>query len=128
MAEEIQELKEAEQTTAAPARREESNWLWGGILILIGVALLISNFTQFRLDNWWALIIVALGGRNVWRAWQHYRADAAWSGRARSMLTWGGMITLAGVILFFDWDFGTLWPLFIIIIGLGSLVAAMSDR
>lgn len=128
MADEIRELKDAEQVGRMEPKREESNWLWGGILILTGTVLLVTNFTQFRLDNWWALFVVGLGGRNIWYAWRHYREDSVWSGRARSMLTWGGIVTLAGVILLFNWDFGDLWPLFIIVIGLGSLLAAFADR
>lgn len=128
MTENVNELKETERLAQNTDESERNQWIWGGILILVGAALLIGNMTSLRFDNWWAIIVLALGLRSVWRGWQWRKAAGRWSSRARSTLIWGAIITLAGTIFLFGWSWTTLWPLVIIIIGIGSLLPTGKGR
>jgi hypothetical protein len=128
MADNVNELKDAEQKSQVSSENDRNQWIWGGILILVGAALLTGNVTSLHFDNWWAIIVLALGLRSLWRGWQSRNATGHWGSQARSAIIWGGIITLAGLIFLFGWSWTTLWPLVIIIIGIGSLLPVGGNR
>lgn len=126
MEDNINELKQAEQpqTPNQRGRRQrDSNWIIGGVMVLLGVLFLIGNYTSFELQNWWALFILIPALGSLGSAWNAYRADGHLSQRVRSSLTWGMVVLAVALVFLLNLDWGVIWPIFLIIIGLGSLLA-----
>lgn len=114
----------------APAAEHSSghNWIPGAILIGLGLIFLVSNITGFYLQNWWALFILVPGVASFFNAWNAYREDGRWSKRARGGLVGGAIISLVAIIFLFNLDWGTIWPAFLILIGLNILIGGWLDR
>ena len=108
-------------------RRPSSNaWMGGVILIVIGVVFLLGNVSGFRLDNWWALFILIPAVASLGNAWRAYRgSDKQFTGSVRSSLI-GGLVLLAvaGIFLF-NLDWGRVWPIFLVLAGVGALLAGI---
>jgi hypothetical protein len=98
------------------------SWIPGLMVILVGVIYLLSrNDTSGRSGRWWALFI-ALGA--VWffeRAWARYRAGIPLA-QMVGLITSGLTILTIAVVLFLGAPFGRVWPVFIIIAGVGSIL------
>ncbi|MCP5100864.1 MAG: hypothetical protein GY943_35380 [Chloroflexi bacterium] len=142
MSEEIDSLKEAEkkaessngheETThtpshSSPSYRRGSNWSSGLALIVIGVIFLVANTTNFHLDNWWALFILIPAFSNFNGAMRSYRANGRFTRSGRGSITGGLILTLIASVFLFNWDWGNIWPLFLIIFGIGALIGGWSD-
>jgi uncharacterized membrane protein YhaH (DUF805 family) len=95
----------------------------GGVLILIGAFLFARNLFDFDLGNWWALLILIPAVGSLADVWRIYRAEGRLSAAARGPLVAGLALLLVTVIFLFGLSWGTLWPLFVIIVGAGVLVA-----
>lgn len=101
--------------------RGNQSWAGGAILIGIGLVFLLSNVTDFRLDNWWALfILIPVVG--MWsQALRSYRAFGRMTEEARSALLSSLFPLFVASIFLFNWDWGQVWPGFIIIAGINAL-------
>ena len=101
-----------------------SGLILGGILILIGVIFLARNVTDWDLGNWnwWALFILIPALGSLANAWRIYQAEGRVTAAMRGPLVGGFALLLVTTILLFDLDWGTMWPLFLIIIGVGALI------
>lgn len=109
-----------------PANRSGA-WVAPVVLIGLGVIFLLQNFGYLYLHNWWALFIL-LGTVGAWgTAWRIYQSNGQ---RVTSQVTGafiGGLFPLAVALIFlFDWNWGTLWPIFLIILGIAILVRPMT--
>lgn len=127
MSNEISDLKEAEQmqdapSPSAPSRSQNNNWVAGVALIVIGGVFLLSNLTDFYLNNWWALFIMIPAFSNFSNAWRSYQKHGRMNRRARGSLTGGMILSLITLAFLFDLDWGLIWPLFLIIGGLSALL------
>ncbi len=105
-----------------PARSHSNNWLGGVILIAIGVIFLFSNISGFYLNNWWALFILIPAIGSFGKAWNGYRENGRLDGEARGGLIGGLILTLVASAFLFNLDWGMIWPLFLIIGGVGALL------
>ncbi|HFQ92713.1 MAG TPA: hypothetical protein ENK32_01790 [Anaerolineae bacterium] len=103
------------------------SWLGGLALISVGVLLFLSATTDFYLHNWWALFILIPAFSSLGNAWQNYRADGRFSKSVRGPFIGGLFILLVAAIFLFDWDWGKVWPLFLVIAGIGALLSSKSD-
>ena len=104
-------------------------WITGAILIGLGIVFLLQNLGGFRLNNWWALFILIPAAASFATVWRHYQS----SGRRLTAAARGpliGGLTLLAVILIFllDLDWGKIWPVFLILAGVGALFTALSAR
>lgn len=120
MSEDISELKEAEKQESNI--QYSNNWMGGLVLIGIGVIFLLSNLDVFHLDNWWALFILIPAFANFGTAWQSYQRHGRLTKNARGSLTGGVIITLIASAFLFGWNWGVIWPIFLIIGGIGALM------
>lgn len=134
MSDEISELKEAEKAydedergAFSGGRRKNNNWVAGVVLIAIGLIFLLSNVTNFHLDNWWALFILIPAVSNFGNAWNKFREHGTLSRSVRGSLTSGLIITLVASIFLFNLDWGLFWPVIIIIIGVSALLGGWFD-
>lgn len=138
--EHISELKEEEKNEQATkqngerdaARREDrrsSQWIFGLILICVGLFFLLGTVFPFNfLANWWALFILLPAAYNLNRAYQSYRHHGHLTDGARGNLIGGLLIGTVGLIFLFGLNWGVVWPVFIIIVGIGALLRARSDE
>jgi hypothetical protein len=118
-----------QQDDGTPARRTAPAWVIGGVLILVGIIFIVKNVSGFELHNWWALFILipALGSLvTAFQMWE--RNDRRFTAASRGPLL-GGLVLLAVTAVFlFNIDWGKVWPLFLIIIGLGVLASAFERK
>ncbi|WP_276954465.1 hypothetical protein [Allomeiothermus silvanus] len=99
--------------------KQNSSWIGGLVLIATGLIFLWQNLTGWSLGNWWAffILIPALGA--FWAGYNLARQDGFWSRRAVAT-TWGGAFPLLVALIFlFNMDWGRVWPLFLILAGVG---------
>jgi len=104
--------------------------LVGLVVVAVGVIFLLGNF-GFALplpDRWWALFILIPAIGAVVAAIRFYRQDGRMSGRVTGPLTGGLLMLATATILFFDLPWGRLWPVMVIIAGLGILARGYGRR
>lgn len=106
-------------------REESDNWLGGVILITVGGVFLLTTVLGYSLQNWWALFILIPGLSKLVHATQTYRRDGRFSHRARHNFTWGLILTLVAFTFFFSWSWSAIWPVFLIIFGVGALLSGL---
>lgn len=103
-------------------------WAAGLVLIGIGVVFLLTNLTDFQLNNWWALFILIPAISSLGNAVRVYRSNDGRLGKDGRGSLIGGLILLFVTAAFlFSWDWGAIWPFFLIIGGLGLLMNAFLD-
>ncbi|MBE0699600.1 MAG: hypothetical protein IH586_21965 [Anaerolineaceae bacterium] len=100
-------------------------WIGGAILILIGFIFLLRNVTGFSLNNWWALFILIPAIGSFGRAISAYQTNGRLSAPARRALISGLVLTFIAAVFLFNLDFGSLWPVFLILGGIGLLLNAL---
>lgn len=109
---------------------EKRSWFLGLVLVAVGLILLLRNTIRgFELDNWWALFILIPAAGSFGTAWNLYRKKGGRMTQAAIGPLMGGLFGLfvAGVFLFnLDWD--RIWPVFLILAGLGALGRAMAGQ
>ena len=101
------------------------SWVPGAILILLGAVFLAQNTFGLSLRNWWALFILipALGSlATAAELWQEGHGAAAGGAVAGGL----GLVALALVFLL-ELPFGQLWPVLLIIAGLGLLFSRRDE-
>ena len=113
------------------ARREEHShghasrrnaWIWGALLIVLGVALLFENLGIPFLTNWWALFILIPAFWAFVGAWERYKAGGRLTRAVAGSLTGGVLLTLLALVFLFNVGLGVYWPL-LLIVGGGALLA-----
>jgi hypothetical protein len=110
-------------TSSQPPSTNRNGTVIGGIVLIgIGVIFLLQNFGFFYFGNWWALFIL-LGTAAAWgSAWNHYQNNGHRITPAVTGALVGGIFPLAVALIFlFNLDWGTMWPVFLIIAGVSVL-------
>ncbi len=105
--------------------RNHPAWIGGAILILIGFIFLVQNLTGFSLSNWWALFILIPAINAFGHAYNNYKNDGRLSGPVRRSLFGGLILTFVALVFLFNLNFGTLWPVLLILGGVVLLVNAL---
>lgn len=127
MASNTDELKEQERTSWEDAG--SNRWLGGLILIAIGVIFLLGNVVDIRINNWWALFIlipVVAAWGNAWRLTQ---AAGHVTVEARQAFAGALFPLYVALIFLFNWDWGQVWPGFLIIAGINAVMGGwMGDK
>lgn len=103
------------------------SWVPGLVLIGIGAYFLLNNFTDFRLNNWWALFILIPAFGSLGNFVRAYRQEGRVNGEARGSLIGSLMLFFVASIFLFGWSWASVWPVFLIIAGLGALLAGLLD-
>jgi hypothetical protein len=112
-----------------PSNRGAS-WIGGLVLLLLGGLFLLRNlgFLAFS-GNWWTIFIFIPAVVLAATAWQRYTAAGHRIVPAVQGALIGSLVLLlVGTILLFELDWGTLWPLFLIIAGVGLLLGWVTQR
>ena len=98
---------------------------FGLILILIGVALLFRDLTDFKIHNWWAFFILIPAFGSFTRAWDHYQAGGSHlTRRASSALLSGFFFVALTALLLFNLEWELFLPIILILFGISGLLNA----
>ena len=130
----VENLPPNEQPPASNAGgNNRNNAIFGGVaLLLIGTYFLLQtmgitdglNFPH----NWWAIFILIPAVASGWQAFQAYNRSGEFTDQVRNQGIFSViMLVVAGVFLF-DLDWGTIWPVFLIIGGLAALMGAFKGN
>lgn len=104
-----------------------NSWLGGAVLIGLGIWFLVQNIAGVSLGNWWALFILIPALWSFWRAWTLYQKDGNVTHRVANAV-YGGLFPFAiAVIFLFNLNFGKLWPVFLIIVGIGAFFGLRTE-
>ena len=116
------------------ARREERHarrgskggaWIGGVVLIVLGVIFLLQNVRGFYLNNWWALFILIPAFGSFADAWNIYRQTGKLSRRVRGALVTGCVFLLVTATFLFNWNWGLVLPVLLIIWGVTLLLNSL---
>jgi cation transport ATPase len=120
--------------SAREARREERRarhgssgtaWVGGVILIVLGVIFLLQSMRGFYLNNWWALFILIPAFGSFADAWNIYRQTGRLSKRVRGALISGFVFLLITATFLFNWNWGVVFPVLLIIWGISLLLNSL---
>ena len=114
------------------ARREERRaaraggaWLIGATLIVLGLLFMLQNAGALQLNNWWALFILLPAIGSFATAYGSYRSQGRLTAAGRGALIGGLVLTAIAAFFLFDLAWGKLWPLLLILAGIGALINAL---
>lgn len=113
----------SEQESCGPGM----GWVPGLILIGLGAFFLLNNFTDFELQNWWALFILIPAFGSFGNFWRIYRNQGRINSDARGSLIGSMILFFIAAIFLFGWDWGVVWPVFLVIGGIGALLSGLLD-
>ncbi len=112
----------ATDTGRGTAVSQNKNWVGGVILIAIGVIFLVTNLGGFQLNNWWALFILIPAFSNFASAWENYSKNRRLTKSGRGSIVGGLILSLIAFTFIFEWSWAIIWPVFLIIGGVGALI------
>lgn len=112
---------------STPSQGQSGAMIGGLVLIGLGTYFLLQTFNilpALGLDfNWWALFILFPIAAMANSAWQTYQANGERVNReVRSKVVGAAGLSVVFLTLMFNWNWGQIWPLFLIIGGLGILL------
>lgn len=124
------DVRRAEREARHEERRAQrgsnsSAWVGGVILILLGVIFLLQSMRGFYLNNWWALFILIPAFGSFADAWNRYRQDGRLSRRVRGGLISGCVFLLITTAFLFNWNWGLVLPVLLIIWGITLLLNSL---
>lgn len=94
----------------------------GIVLILVGIFIILQNFNILNLTNWWALFILIPASASFYSAWNNYQhAGRKLNKKAYGAIIGGLILTAITIVFLFNLDFGKMWPIFIVLAGIGIL-------
>ena len=114
----ISDLKEIEKHN----RNDDATKIFAVVLILVGIAVLVNTFTDYSLENWWALFMLLPAGYIFMTAWRDYNKNGRLSHKNSGSII-PGLVMLAMVAIFlFNLSWTIFWPVTIIAIGASILL------
>lgn len=132
--EEINSLKQAEKMALDDPQEGKScgagrdnGWAFGLALIAVGVIFLVSQLTGFQLQNWWAVFILIPAVSNLGKAWRIYQSEERLGREGRAGLIGGLVLSVIAATFLFNLDWAMVWPVLLIVAGLGALLSGVLD-
>jgi hypothetical protein len=126
--EEWEEEIESEPESHEDHRKEAPGWIAGGVLLMLGLLLLVSNITGAPFNNWWALFILIPALGSLYIALRNYGQTGAMTESVRKPLTGGLILFLVSLMFLFEIDWSRFWPFLLIIVGGTLLLGAAWPR
>jgi cation transport ATPase len=117
--------REARREERRARRGSSGAWVGGVILIVLGVIFLLQNVGGFYLNNWWALFILIPAFGSFADAWNRYREAGRLNRRVRGALISGGVLLLVTATFLFNWNWGLVLPVLLIIWGVTILLNSL---
>jgi hypothetical protein len=116
---------EAKGASKRGRRKNSGAWLGGLVMIVMGLVFLFQNTTGRIFTNWWALFILIPAFSALSGAWRAYR-QGGFNSRVTGGLVGGLNLLLVALIFLLNWNWGRVWPLFLIVIGGGALLGGFA--
>jgi hypothetical protein len=102
------------------------NWIPGIVLIGLGLIFLVQEYFGYQLHNWWALFILIPAFFTLERGYASVTAGRSAEAVAQII---GALVLVALTLIFLlDLPFGQLWPIFLILAGVGMLFSRSFGR
>jgi hypothetical protein len=102
---------------------DRGGWIVGAVLILIGIVLFMQNAGLSIISNWWALFILIPAVGCFTSAWNNYKAAGdRLTSAVRGPLLCGFVLTMVTLIFLLNLNWGLLWPVLLVMAGIGMLV------
>jgi drug/metabolite transporter (DMT)-like permease len=119
-------LDSPSSSDTARGYRGDRTWVLGLALIVVGAVLLAQQLIGLRLVNWWALILlIPAFGAFESAVRRYHKRGTAFSGSVTGSFVTGLSLLAVTVIFLFGLDWSTIWPIFIILAGIGALLGAI---
>ena len=127
------EARREEKRARRDERREMSwgvggSWIAGLILVGLGIMFLLRNFGVPVPENWWAIVLILPGIGTLWTAWRMYRRDGRMTRSVTSTAAVGLVLVVLGGSFLLGFDWGVLWPVILIVLGIGVVYAGRRRR
>ena len=108
--------------TARQARY--GTWIPGIVLIGLGLIFLVQEYFGYQLRNWWALFILIPAFITLERGYASWQSGR--TAEASGELIGGLLLTTLALIFLLGLPIGQLWPILLIIAGIGLLFSRRS--
>ena len=93
----------------------------GLVLIAVGAAFLFAQYSSVSLQNWWALFILIPVAASWGGALSIIQRNGGVTREATRAFMGGLFPLFVALIFLFNWDWGRVWPGFLILAGLNAL-------
>ncbi len=100
-------------------------WVGGVILIVLGVIFLLQSLRGIYFNNWWALFILIPAIGSFADAWNGYRQAGQLNRRVRGGFISGCVFLLITATFLFNWNWGIVLPVLLIIWGVTLLLNSL---
>lgn len=124
MSNEFKDLKDAEKGNESAAI--SSNWIRAGVLIVVGLGLLASNFTDFTFNNWWALFMLIPAFGMFASVWRDSQVNGRITSNSTGPLISGLAMVVMMIVFLFNLNWSGLWPLGLVFGGIAVLLSSRS--
>lgn len=124
MSNEFKDLKDAEKGNESAAI--SSNWIRAGVLIVVGLGLLASNFTDFTFNNWWALFMLIPAFGMFAAVWRDSQVNGRITSNSTGPLISGLAMVVMMIVFLFNLNWSGLWPLGLVFGGIAVLLSSRS--
>ena len=119
------QLPPPDEGNRSRSKPDSRPWIGGVILIILGVIFLLQNVRGFYLNNWWALFILIPAFGSFADAWTNYRQAGRLTRRGRGALISGGVFLLLTATFLFNWNWGLVLPVLLIVWGVTLLLNSL---
>jgi hypothetical protein len=109
-------------------RSDAAPWVFGGILIVVGVFMLLRNMLGLDFGNWWALFILIPAIASAAKAWQLYQTHGEINEAVRGALVGSVILFFVFAMFFFGFNWAVLWPVLLIVAGISALVGVFAGK
>jgi hypothetical protein len=106
---------------------DDGRAIGGLILISLGLVFLLDGLGVLVDFQWWALFLIVPGMVMLFKAWTRYMQSGEVPDDLRGEAFGGLFMVVLGMIFLFSLDFGKIWPIFLILPGLGLLFGWIGD-
>jgi hypothetical protein len=110
-----------------PRHQDHGNvpWVPGVILVALGLIFLLNNMTSLTINNWWAIFILIPAISQFGKAAHILNSEGEFTGQVWRALGGGVILCLVAAAFLFNLNWDLIWPLFLIIGGLGIFLGAL---
>lgn len=103
-------------------------WMFGAILILLGVLFLLRNMGYELPSHWWALFLLIPAAASFYAAWATYQREGVATAPVRGGIIGGAILVLLTLAFLIDFEWGRYWPVVLILLGVAAIGTGMHRR